>query len=194
MEAIPVSIWYEWKDGDKCYGAGSGDCYGVFSIFKNGSCADGSKGGDCPGPAKPAFHAASVMQKLLGDRPFVRRLHTSVQKEGPGQDPELQYVLGFGSATSGLHASAPVAVAQPKARIERLAVWSASDIDSGAVLFEPGLAGVCWNMTQLYGEVASHPYCFNATGYVQFGLMAQPTFYSRLWYKSESATPFSAKY
>ena len=137
MEGIPLSIWYDWSDGNNCVvtDGPSDDCYGVFENAS--STADEA----AHGPPKPAYDAAVAVQALIGPRPFVSRLRTSTPPsdrtveagddpiEGSkclsintqvqrrtDQDASTVYALGFGAARH----DAPPAAAQPGATIEAL--------------------------------------------------------------------------
>ena len=196
MEEVPLSIWYDWSDGNDCTvtRGTSDDCCGVFS---NGTSADDQA---AHGPAKPAYRAAVQMQRLIARRPFVQRLRTVAPPHGfvvepPGsaegsgcllinaqvptsapQDAAGVYALAFGPASKDF----PPAAAVPGAEIEALALWTVSDIETSTTVVEPSLATACFNRSSLWGIAGSHPYCFNATGHLHARLHTTPELYTRL--------------
>jgi len=182
MEGIPISIWYDWADANECTVGGnssSAECYGVFRSRRGGmDPADPA----AHGAPKPAYRAAVNMHRMIGPRPFVKRLSTFPPPQVAVVQPTMQdaadvYILAFGPPVPV--GSFPPAAAVPTSRVEVLAVWSVSDVETSTTLFDRSLSLACFNRTSLYGVGASQSYCFNETGHLQLGLITAPDFYTR---------------
>ena len=59
-------------------------------------------------------------------------------------------------------------------------MWSVSDVETSTVVAAPSLASACFNRSSVYGVLGSHPYCFNASGYLHASLQTTPTLFTRL--------------
>eukprot|EP00730_Choanoeca_flexa_P009517 TRINITY_DN12663_c1_g3_i3.p1 TRINITY_DN12663_c1_g3~~TRINITY_DN12663_c1_g3_i3.p1 ORF type:complete len:347 (+),score=62.91 TRINITY_DN12663_c1_g3_i3:405-1445(+) len=83
MNDIPVSIFYDWKNGGTNTTLGEYNFGTVLNVYNNESL---------PYTPKPSYHAASTLQTILGSKAFVQRLPAAV---GDNSSDTLAYVLEF---------------------------------------------------------------------------------------------------
>jgi len=198
MEAVPLSIYYDWKDGGHCIStnsAPSDDCYGVFEN------ATDATDGAAHGKAKPAYHAAVAVQTLLGARQYVKRFSSATPSAGESvedadsvdgsrclsitaqnrnrsaaQDSAAVFSLAF-AALRPVGKAPPVAPAAAGTKVEAFALWSTQDVETSTVVVAPELKNACFNRTSLFGVQGSHPYCFNSSGHMHAELLVWPDVY-----------------
>ena len=102
MEDIPISIFYDWSDGgnNKTYGTITVLCRCRWSLVSRLCTGEDNFGvvesvyhnSSLPRTPKPAYHAATTLQTLLGHRAFVQRLPVAV---GANYSDTDSYALEF---------------------------------------------------------------------------------------------------